>query len=91
MADPTEWRDRAECRYHDPELFFPVGTGLLAQSQIRQATAVCDICPVRTQCLEWSLDADISDGIWGGVEEDGRQRMRRSRLKRLSRARRAER
>ncbi len=72
------WRDRAECRYEDPDLFFPVGTTGPAITQIAQAKAVCARCPVREPCLEWALDANQMSGVWGGMSEDERRAYRRA-------------
>ena len=55
--DPDEmwWLTDANCIGEDPELFFPVGTSSLALYQTDIAKAVCVACPVRADCLEWSL------------------------------------
>ena len=39
-----EWRQFAECRDTDPDLFFPVGTTGPAIEQIENAKAVCALC-----------------------------------------------
>jgi len=36
----SDWRDRAECLNHDPELFFPIGESSYYQLQIEHAIAV---------------------------------------------------
>jgi WhiB family redox-sensing transcriptional regulator len=77
-ADYT-WRNEANCRDTDPELFFPVGNTGDAIDQLAVARTVCTQCTVRQQCLEFAL-ASIQDcGIWGGTSEDERRRMRRER------------
>lgn len=67
------WLDLAACLGHDPELFFPVGTSDAALDQISKAKAVCSGCPVRAQCLQWSLAAHQDHGIWGGMTEEERR------------------
>ena len=46
-----DWRHRAICRDEDPELFFPVGNSGPALLQIAEAKAVCQRCPVTSECL----------------------------------------
>lgn len=74
----TEWRWRAACRGCDVELFFPVGRTGPAVDQIGAAKAVCGLCPVRAQCLDFALVTNQEAGVWGGATEDERRRLRRS-------------
>jgi WhiB family redox-sensing transcriptional regulator len=74
-----EWRKVAACRDTDPELFFPVGTTGAALVQIEHAKAVCRICPVQVECLEFALGTNQDSGIWGGTSEEERRMIRRSR------------
>lgn len=76
-----QWRDLAACRDSDPELFFPIGTGPLAVSQIAAAKAVCARCPVRQPCLAFALDA-LPQGIAGGLTPAQRRRLRSGRARR---------
>ena len=74
-----QWSDRAACRYHDPDLFFPlsaVGAGL---AQTRQAKRVCATCPVVAECLDWAIAHGIRFGVWGGLSEDEREAAARGR------------
>ncbi len=73
------WRDRAACRSTDPELFFPAGSTGDAVAQIQSAKRVCLSCPVQVACLQFALDTHQEAGIWGGMDEDGRRRLRRHR------------
>ncbi|HEY5859132.1 MAG TPA: WhiB family transcriptional regulator, partial [Actinomycetota bacterium] len=45
----------------------------------RRAIAVCHECPVRADCLEWSLDSCQDAGVWGGMGEEDRREVRRQR------------
>ncbi|MDJ0385004.1 WhiB family transcriptional regulator [Streptomyces sp. G-G2] len=73
-----DWRHHAACRETDPELFFPIGNTGPALLQIEEAKAVCRRrCPVMDQCLQWALDANQTDGVWGGLSEDERRAMKR--------------
>jgi WhiB family redox-sensing transcriptional regulator len=67
-----------ECGNYDPELFFPQKSN--AFKQIREAKAVCRICPVIDECFEYALnEKEITLGIWGGhtLKEISRLRSRR--------------
>ena len=79
--DPDEmwWLPDANCIGEDPELFFPVGTSTLALDQTDIAKAVCAACPVRADCLEWSLQTCQDAGVWGGLDEEERREIRRAR------------
>jgi WhiB family redox-sensing transcriptional regulator len=72
-----DWREDAECRDHDPELFFPEGTAGPAQRQADEAKLVCKRCPVRAQCLGFALRQGLGFGIWGGTNVAERRAMRR--------------
>ncbi|MFI9151738.1 WhiB family transcriptional regulator [Streptomyces sp. NPDC053367] len=73
------WRERAECRHHDPDLFFPIGSSGPALLQTEQAKAVCGGCPVREACLEFALDTAQGMGVWGGTSENERRHLLRRR------------
>jgi WhiB family redox-sensing transcriptional regulator len=75
--DAEEWRDRASCRDTSPELFFPIGTTGLALDQIDAARTVCEECPVAHECLEFALATNQEAGVWGGLTEDERRRIRK--------------
>jgi WhiB family redox-sensing transcriptional regulator len=80
------WRDRARCRpgsMIDPELFFPVGTTGPAEAQINTAKAICALCPVRVECLQWALDTAQDAGVWGGLSEGERRTLRRGQRRRV--------
>ncbi len=69
---PPSWYARAACRGMDPNLFFP-GRG----ESNSEALTVCRSCPVRFDCLEQALGSDERLGIWGGLSERERRRLRR--------------
>jgi WhiB family redox-sensing transcriptional regulator len=56
----------------DPEAFFPENGG-----STREAKRICTSCEVRSQCLEYALDHDERFGIWGGLSERERRRLKR--------------
>ncbi|MGH9155841.1 MAG: WhiB family transcriptional regulator [Acidimicrobiales bacterium] len=74
---PTQdWRAQAACRNRDVEIFFPTGDG---EDAAAPAKAICATCPVRAACLEWALDTRQEEGVWGGLSETDRRRLRRRR------------
>lgn len=76
----TDWRQRAACRPgqgFETEMFFPVGTKGPAAKQIAKAKTVCAGCVARAECLEWALNTGQDCGIWGGMSEDERRRLKR--------------
>jgi WhiB family redox-sensing transcriptional regulator len=77
-----DWRQRAACLDEDPELFFPVGSTGPALEQLERAKQVCHGCDVIDDCLEWALETNQDAGVWGGLSEDERRSLRRSRQRR---------
>ncbi|HSU69822.1 MAG TPA: WhiB family transcriptional regulator [Micrococcaceae bacterium] len=66
------WQTDALCAQTDPEAFFPEKGG-----STRDAKKVCAACNVRAQCLEYALSNDERFGIWGGMSERERRRLRK--------------
>jgi WhiB family redox-sensing transcriptional regulator len=66
------WQTDALCAQTDPEAFFPEKGG-----STRDAKKVCGACNVRSQCLEYALANDERFGIWGGLSERERRRLRK--------------
>jgi WhiB family redox-sensing transcriptional regulator len=67
------WQERALCAQTDPEAFFPEKGG-----STREAKKVCLSCDVRGECLEYALANDERFGIWGGLSERERRRLKKS-------------
>ncbi len=75
LADPDQgltWQERALCAQTDPEAFFPEKGG-----STREAKRVCVSCEVRAECLEYALEQDERFGIWGGLSERERRRLKK--------------
>jgi WhiB family transcriptional regulator, redox-sensing transcriptional regulator len=83
--DPDEmwWLSDAGCIGEDPELFFPIGTSPPATEQTARAKRICRSCPVRAECLEWSLVTYQDAGVWGGLDEEERREIRRARRREI--------
>jgi WhiB family redox-sensing transcriptional regulator len=87
---PAGWRARAACRGKDPEQFFGPDGETPAQQAVREAQAIviCAQCPVRATCLQWAMDTNTKQGVWGGTGEAERARTRRQRTRHAAKARR---
>ena len=70
--DDEQWQERALCAQTDPEAFFPEKGG-----STREAKRICTGCEVRSECLEYALEHDERFGIWGGLSERERRRLKR--------------
>ena len=66
------WQERALCAQTDPEAFFPEKGG-----STREAKKVCTRCEVRAECLEYALAHDERFGIWGGLSERERRKLKK--------------
>lgn len=72
-GEEQDWQERALCAQTDPEAFFPEKGG-----STREAKRICSGCEVRAECLEYALGHDERFGIWGGLSERERRRLRRA-------------
>ena len=63
--------DRALCTQVDPELFYPAPGSTAAP-----AKRVCRQCPVADACLAYALEHDERWGVWGGLSERQREKLR---------------
>ncbi|MEV0779301.1 WhiB family transcriptional regulator [Streptomyces sp. NPDC050428] len=66
------WQENALCAQTGPEFFFPA-----PGSSTREAKQLCGACEGRLECLEYALDNDERFGVWGGLSEKERERLRR--------------
>jgi WhiB family redox-sensing transcriptional regulator len=72
LTEEPTWQERALCAQTDPEAFFPEKGG-----STREAKRICTTCEVRDECLEYALEHDERFGIWGGLSERERRRLKR--------------
>lgn len=75
------WRQDAACRDLETNIFFPN-----TDADAGPARQICDVCPVREQCLEFAMATRQEDGVWGGLTEAERRRLRRRRREAQRRA-----
>jgi len=66
------WQSDSLCAQTDPEAFFPEKGG-----STRDAKKICASCEVKSQCLEYALQNDERFGIWGGLSERERRKLRK--------------
>ncbi|MEZ0366788.1 WhiB family transcriptional regulator [Mycobacterium sp. pUA109] len=57
----TDWRSRAACLGHDPDLWFPQPS-----ERPHEAIAICRTCPVIAECADFARRTVQLHGVWGG-------------------------
>ncbi|KFF95805.1 WhiB family transcriptional regulator [Streptomyces europaeiscabiei] len=67
------WQQRALCAQTGADFFFPE-----PGSSVREAKRICGMCEMRTACLQYALSNDERFGVWGGLSEKERLRLRRA-------------
>ena len=72
VGDDLAWQDKGLCAQTDPEAFWPEKGG-----STREAKRVCLMCEVRDMCLQYALDNDERQGIWGGMSDSERQKLKK--------------
>ena len=72
LVGDRQWQDQANCLGVDPDLFFPE-----RGASTREAKEVCRGCVVKQDCLEFALANGEKFGIWGGLSERERRKLRR--------------
>ena len=82
VPDRPLWWSLAKCLGAGPGSFYP-DKGGGAQAVAESAKAVCwgmdggPVCRVRAQCLDWAMTQGESFGVWGGLSERERRRLKR--------------
>lgn len=66
------WMNEAPCYAKGVDFFPGVGDRAVA------AKAMCATCPVQQTCLDYALAEGIGHGIWGGMNETDRAKLRRA-------------
>lgn len=70
--DALAWQESALCAQTGPDFFFPA-----PGSSTREAKKLCGACTERAACLAYALEHDERFGVWGGLSERERLRLRR--------------
>ncbi|MFD4628657.1 WhiB family transcriptional regulator [Streptomyces sp. NPDC058284] len=72
-AEPElAWQEQALCAQTGADFFFPE-----PGSSVREAKDICQMCEMRSACLEYALNNDERFGVWGGLSEKERYALRR--------------
>lgn len=71
FPQPPEWTLDALCAQVDADMFFPEKGG-----STREAKRICAMCPVAAECLDYALEHDEGFGIYGGMSERERRKLR---------------
>lgn len=71
VAPPGPWRGRGACAAVPTEVFFP-GRG----ASLEAAKGVCQACPVMQACRDYAIPLAQLKGVWGGLGEVERRRLR---------------
>ena len=79
-VDDLGWQDYANCRGADADLFFPE-----RGASTRKAKGICAECQVQVDCLEFAVTKSEKFGIWGGLSERERRKIRKARAMELRR------
>lgn len=75
-TEPADnYRARALCAQVGDEFWFPEKGG-----STKEAKKICFQCEVRAECLQDALDHDERFGIWGGLSERDRRRLKKGDL-----------
>ena len=77
------WRDEAQCKDIDTEIFFPPRDKDIYRTIAAEAKTYCfgdgvrPECPVRVDCLLYAINTDEVHGIWGGMSHRERNALLR--------------
>lgn len=76
-ANPN-WRVLGSCATkHYPDLWFESEATSHAAAKL-----VCQNCEIRKECLEYAMEEKINYGMWGGLTERERRRLKKERHRR---------
>lgn len=76
VTTANDWQSRGLCRGNHSHLFFPPSTFERKDERQRRearAKAICQVCPVEKDCVDYALDIREPYGIWGGTTESDRR------------------
>jgi hypothetical protein len=80
VLNRPDWHERAICRGRGVGQW----VGDSRMSSYAAQRALCDICPVQRDCLEYALAHPALVGCWGGTTEHERRKLRAAASRRRS-------
>jgi len=72
----TGWQYRAKCQGPQATLFFAPNRFERKEERREresEAKAICAVCPVTEECIEYALRTREEHGVWGGLNETQRR------------------
>jgi len=72
MRGPSKFEDPL-CQQISTELFFPEASE--GRVLVAQVKSICERCPHLQECEEWGINKERY-GIWGGLTENQRRKIR---------------
>lgn len=76
LRTDDSWQVKAACRGPQAAVFFPPSYVERKDDKLEResrAKAICSLCSVREDCLEYALRIREPHGIWGGLTEAERR------------------
>ena len=71
LVDRPRWMDQAACK-GQTDLFYVEVSG----PPPKNASLVCELCPVTRECLGYAIARNERFGVWGGMAPRKRRRVR---------------
>ena len=69
------WRDKAACSEYPKDWWYVERGSENMRSNIAQARAICDGCPVASECLQYAMEHNETHGMWGGKSVRERRKL----------------
>jgi WhiB family redox-sensing transcriptional regulator len=77
-----KWRLKRMCIDQNLDMFFPEDQPKFkVENEPGNPGSFCFQCPVRKECLDYAVQNEIRHGVWGGVNEETRNRLINLRIK----------
>lgn len=71
----NRWFLEAACKGLDPDMFYPDEPTMWPEAEL--VKQLCDMCPVRTQCIDFSVTSKYEEQGWWGISPEDRRQLRR--------------
>jgi WhiB family transcriptional regulator, redox-sensing transcriptional regulator len=73
LVNRPSWHRKAACRGHGPGEFIRG-----PRATYDTTRALCAVCRVRRECLDYALADPNLTGLWGGTDDQERRELRRA-------------